>query len=61
MKRDYYLYTILRNGQYETIADAYSNPILFLIVEKELGNETYLLNQLVITEEEYKYYHSIKN
>ena len=44
--RKNYLYTINRNGKYETVVDFWSNPILFLIIEKELADE------------EYKYYHS---
>jgi hypothetical protein len=57
MKRSYWLYTILRNGKYETIFDAHSNPIIFLCLEKSLGNETFLINQLEITKEEFEYLH----
>lgn len=54
MKRSHWLYTVLRNGKYETLLDVNSNPIMFLIIEKELGNETFLINQLEINKEEYE-------
>ena len=56
--RKNYLYTINRNGKYETIVDYWSNPILFLTIEKELGNDTYIIMSKELTDEEYKYYHS---
>jgi hypothetical protein len=56
MRRGFWLLTILRNGEYVTIADNYTNPLIFLKIEQELGYETYLINQLEITEEEYDYF-----
>lgn len=53
MERKFYLYTVLRNGKYETLVDAYSNPVIFLLLEKELGNETYMINHIEITKEDY--------
>ena len=54
MKRSYWLYTVLRNGKYQTLVDAYSNPTMFLIIEKEIGNETFLINQLEISKKDYE-------
>lgn len=56
MRRGFWLFTILRNGKYDTVVDCYTNPLIFLKVEQQLGYETYLINQLEITEEEYNYF-----
>ena len=59
MKRGYWLFTVLRNGKYITLVDSMTNPIIFLAIEKELMNETFLINQFELTENEYKFYKNI--
>ncbi len=60
MKRGYWLYTIIRNGTYQTIVDFHSNPINFLVIERELGHKTFIVNRLEITKEEYDFWQSNK-
>jgi hypothetical protein len=42
--------------KYKTIIDSDTNPIVFLLTEKQLNHETFLINQLEIIQEEYLYY-----
>lgn len=61
MVRDYYFMTIIRNGKYENIVDAFTHPFIFLILEKEFGrNDTVIINYRVISKEEYEYFTKIK-
>ena len=54
MERKYYLLTIYCNSNYENIWYE-GNLTMFLLIEKELGRDTIILNHLEITEEEYNY------
>jgi len=47
-----YHLTILRNGKYETIFGEMSSVTSFLLIEKEVGNETYVLYSRELTESE---------
>jgi hypothetical protein len=48
-----YHLTILRNGKYETIFGEMSSITIFLLIEKEVGNETYVLYSRELTESEW--------
>lgn len=52
-KTKYKLMTIYRNGKYEQFKHD-SSILDFLKLEKELGNNTILINVFYITEEEFK-------
>lgn len=58
LERNNYLFTIIRNGKTQTIVCFSTNPIIFLKVEKEIGNETHILFAKTLTDEEYKFYHN---
>ena len=61
MKRiDYCIVTISRNGQYETIVARDFSPVMFLLVDYELGSKTHIINLIEINKEEYEYYQSVK-
>ena len=60
LKRANYLYTIKRNGEFKTIFDYWSHPLMFLAIEKELGNDTYILLSKELTDAEFNYYHQTK-
>lgn len=56
LPRTYMFYTIKRNNKTITIVDAHSNMLVFLEVEKELGNKTFILYAKELTKEEYDFY-----
>ena len=49
----YYHLTILRDGKYITAFACTTSIANFLLIEKELGREVYILYSREITEEEY--------
>jgi hypothetical protein len=49
-----YHLTILRNGKYETIFGEMSSVTSFLLIEKELGHETYVLYSRELTDSEFE-------
>lgn len=51
-----YHLTILRNGKYETIFGEMSSITNFLLIEKELGHETFIIYSRELSDEEYKSY-----
>ena len=57
LKMKKYHLTILRNGKYQTIFGEMSSITNFLLIERELGYETYVLYSREITNEEYNQYH----
>ncbi len=60
LKRANYLYTINRYGRIETVVDCYSHPLIFLAVEKQLGNDTHLLFIKELSDVEFNYYYNTK-
>jgi hypothetical protein len=48
-----YHLTILRNGKYETLFGEFSTIGSFLLIEKELGREVYILYSRELTDMEY--------
>ena len=54
----YYILTINRNGKLTTIVD-YLNLTNFLLVDLQLGHNTFIINSEVISEDDYKKYHLI--
>jgi hypothetical protein len=49
-----YHLTILRNGKYQTIFFETSSVTSFLMVEKQLGNETHILYSRELSDDEWK-------
>jgi hypothetical protein len=49
-----YHLTILRNGKFLTIFDEMSSITSFLMVEKQLGNETQILYSKELSDDEWK-------
>lgn len=56
LPRTYMFYTIKRNNKTMTIVDEHSNMLVFLEIEKELGNKTFMLFAKELTKEEYDFY-----
>jgi hypothetical protein len=54
MKSKFYHLTILRNGIYQTIFGEFTSITTFLLIEKEIGNETFVLYSREITDDEYR-------
>lgn len=55
MEYKYYMLTILRNGEYRTIVD-YISLIMFMLVEKEYGYKTFIINHVELSKLEYEYW-----
>jgi hypothetical protein len=55
MKRSYYLITFKRGDKIKTITDAFTHPLIFLKIEKELQYKTVILFYKELTKEEYEY------
>jgi hypothetical protein len=45
---------IIRNGEYKTIYGEMSSIVSFLLIEKELGNETHVFYSRELTEDEWE-------
>ena len=50
----YYHLTIIRNGKHQTIFGEMSSIAAFLLFEKEVGHETFILYSREMTQEEYQ-------
>lgn len=55
MKDSYYILTVLRNGEYDTIVGEL-NLVKFILIEKELGNNTFIIHSVEISQHEYNFY-----
>jgi len=49
-----YHLTILRNGEYQTVFGEMSSITSFLMVEKQLGNETHILYSRELSDDEWE-------
>jgi hypothetical protein len=49
-----YQLTILRNGKYQTIFGEMSSITSFLMIEKEIGNETHILYSRELSDSEFE-------
>ncbi len=57
----HYHLTFLRDGEYVTAFACTTSITNFLLIEKELGREVYILYSREITEEEYNLFYNIKS
>lgn len=53
-----YHLTILRNAVYTTIIGEMSSIVTFLLIEKEVGNDTHILYSRELSDDEYKIFKS---
>ena len=57
----HYHLTLLRDGKYFTAFACLTSIANFILIEKELGREVYILYSREITEEEYNLFYNIKS